>query len=616
MAEPIANVLGIVSIKHCGEYDSGTYYEKLNVVTYQGSSYCAKTSTIGNLPTDTTYWDLMVEKGDKGDTGDDGYTPVKGTDYYTAADKAALEADLADDVSDEVSDQLSTLVSATPLLAETAADMTDTTRIYVLATDGHWYWYDGADWQDGGVYQATELEDGSVAALKTNFFTHNDLLNGVEITNERLNSSNGGSSSSTSFRMSDYVPVTDGQVIYLHGTFDRLRYYNANKVSINEIIDDTNISNTSKTIPTRTGNPVKFIRIDWDSRVNDTPDVNLFDPTTIKQLIPIDEIKNARTIGGTTYANLNTALNTTYNSLNSAVEEATDNKKIYFRYDNYSWPILNVFMKTKNDKYLRYEFTHMIVPEVNSDVWRLRAVMACTKNNDNTFTPITDEIVHRGSEWECAIKEANEATFVGGSTHGNELLTDIVFFLDGIRYDNPANLNGLSGYELRVIRRSELYRYSDSTKNIASHYVDYLFKDNTITIDNRINWKVDTTLGISFMTMLGLKRTNSNGQVSSYGIKEGDGALLNISTIPYSYGSTKHCRKAYAFNDSIAGIKTLVSVELLEDDYLPNSKFHFEDGANYNKMYFDHCGTNYSITNGDIWHTKSQYKIDYFGTIE
>ena len=30
------------------------------------------------------------EKGDKGDTGADGYTPIKGTDYYTEADKTEM----------------------------------------------------------------------------------------------------------------------------------------------------------------------------------------------------------------------------------------------------------------------------------------------------------------------------------------------------------------------------------------------------------------------------------------------------------------------------------------------------------------------------------------------
>lgn len=60
------------TIKNMGEYDSQTNYEKLNVVTYQGSSYCALKDTTGNLPTNSEYWQLYAEKGEKGDKGDIG----------------------------------------------------------------------------------------------------------------------------------------------------------------------------------------------------------------------------------------------------------------------------------------------------------------------------------------------------------------------------------------------------------------------------------------------------------------------------------------------------------------------------------------------------------------
>lgn len=159
MAEPITQVLGVVGIKTRGEYDSETTYEKLNVVTYNGNSYCAKTDTQGNLPTNTLYWDLMVEKGEKGDM------PVKGVDYWNETDKAEIEADLALDVTSEVTEQLSNLTSATPLVASSTSGMTDTTRIYVNTTDGHWYWYNGSNWTDGGVYQAAEDSNTLEAVL-------------------------------------------------------------------------------------------------------------------------------------------------------------------------------------------------------------------------------------------------------------------------------------------------------------------------------------------------------------------------------------------------------------------------------------------------------------------
>ncbi|MBR1386428.1 MAG: hypothetical protein IJ568_06330 [Bacilli bacterium] len=150
--------LGIVGIKNMGVYDPETEYEKLNVVTYQGSSYCAKQSTTGNLPTDTDYWQLYAEKGGTGPQGPQGPKPVKGVDYYTIQDKNEIESDLSNDIASKISSSLGSLVSATPLVASSTSEMIDTTRVYVNTTDGHWYWYDGEDWQDGGVYQATELD--------------------------------------------------------------------------------------------------------------------------------------------------------------------------------------------------------------------------------------------------------------------------------------------------------------------------------------------------------------------------------------------------------------------------------------------------------------------------
>lgn len=169
MAEPI--VLGIVGIKNMGEYNSQTNYEKLNVVTYQGSSYCALQNTKGNTPTNTDYWQLYAEKGETGPEGPQGPKPVKGVDYYTSDDKEEIETDLADDIANAVSESVGSLTSATPLVASSVSGMTDTTRIYVNTADGHWYWYDGDSWEDGGVYQSTGLGDKSV-----NYNTLDDLL--------------------------------------------------------------------------------------------------------------------------------------------------------------------------------------------------------------------------------------------------------------------------------------------------------------------------------------------------------------------------------------------------------------------------------------------------------
>lgn len=66
-----------------------------------------------------------------------------------------------------VGEQLNTLRLAigSPLTATTSSQMTDTTKIYVYTgttsgnyINGHWYYYNGSAWIDGGVYQSTGLQ--------------------------------------------------------------------------------------------------------------------------------------------------------------------------------------------------------------------------------------------------------------------------------------------------------------------------------------------------------------------------------------------------------------------------------------------------------------------------
>ena len=86
-------ILGKVAITPKGEYNNATTYQSLDLITYEGGSYLALKETIGNLPTNNEYWQLIAQKGQNGEQGEkgaDGKTPVKGTDYYTEADKQEM----------------------------------------------------------------------------------------------------------------------------------------------------------------------------------------------------------------------------------------------------------------------------------------------------------------------------------------------------------------------------------------------------------------------------------------------------------------------------------------------------------------------------------------------
>lgn len=71
--------LGKVAVTTGGAYSSSSSYEKLTIVSYNGNSYISKSAVpVGIAPTNTTYWQLVAEKGAAGAKGETGETGAKG----------------------------------------------------------------------------------------------------------------------------------------------------------------------------------------------------------------------------------------------------------------------------------------------------------------------------------------------------------------------------------------------------------------------------------------------------------------------------------------------------------------------------------------------------------
>lgn len=113
-----------------------------------------------------------------GDAVAGGYTGTKAqwqtlmANYATVGTQAAESAQTASTKADEASASASTAEAAveeaqirygSPLTATSASDMTDENRVYVYVgsesgyTYGDWYYHDGSEWVDGGVYNGTGI---------------------------------------------------------------------------------------------------------------------------------------------------------------------------------------------------------------------------------------------------------------------------------------------------------------------------------------------------------------------------------------------------------------------------------------------------------------------------
>lgn len=81
---------GTVTLVPRGEYDNATAYVVNDTVSYatNGNSYICKADSTGNLPTDTTYWQILSKKGDTGAQGIQGIQGVAGANGADGTDGA------------------------------------------------------------------------------------------------------------------------------------------------------------------------------------------------------------------------------------------------------------------------------------------------------------------------------------------------------------------------------------------------------------------------------------------------------------------------------------------------------------------------------------------------
>ena len=109
---------------------------------------------------------------------------------------------------------VSASVSSSPIPVDSTDDMTDTSKVYLLTTDGYWYYYNGTIWTRGGIYQSTGIADGAISPVKTTFSKRSNnlidiknasIINGVLETNGTITVTD------TNKPYTVYVPITGGK---------------------------------------------------------------------------------------------------------------------------------------------------------------------------------------------------------------------------------------------------------------------------------------------------------------------------------------------------------------------------------------------------------------------
>lgn len=113
-----------------GRVETLEYGSEPQVTEMEGSTPAARLYQLG-LPAGQP-----GTQGPQGATGQNGQTPVKGVDYWTEADQAAIMGD----VERHIQEQLADVSQVSPEFANSIDECTDTTKLYVLP-DGYIYAY-------------------------------------------------------------------------------------------------------------------------------------------------------------------------------------------------------------------------------------------------------------------------------------------------------------------------------------------------------------------------------------------------------------------------------------------------------------------------------------------
>ncbi len=289
--------------------------------------------------------------------------------------------------------------------------------------------------------------------------------------------------------------------------------------------------------------------------------------------------------------------------------------------------ILRQCSYANGEYYLCQNFGHHVSPSISCDIWKLDEVYVYKKEGGK-FSKVYANPMIKAGEWECALKEKGASDFIGGVAHGDEVLISIKFLLDGKNIDLTKSGSYLCK-NITVIEHSKLFRCDSLQQDhVANHIRYYDISKNEIIVTQRVTWLQSMTMDRSYLTMLPICRQYGyNGgetaqpekpYITSMGVTDYDYIPMELrfdGEKHSNYVYKKGIKMAQIWNDG-AGYQMTAKVEVLESNDLPNSSMAFTNSGQYNKMYFDYCGSGYVTSVNEVWKNKAKYTYDFKGYID
>lgn len=235
---------------------------------------------------------------------------------------------------------------------------------------------------------------------------------------------------------------------------------------------------------------------------------------------------------------------------------------------------------------------HCINATKNSNVWRMGYAYKVDDNFEN------EESLTIFGEWECALHLNNSGDYSGGIAHGNEILDDVVFFVDSCKVNISDITDILSFDNFTVVSATKMYDSTDSTRLIAEHGCEHIFTVDGLNIKQSVEWKSDEQLTWCYMAMNLPKKSIVNKYYTNRKIVPRD----------IKYGLHNKVNDTVLFGDNVSNA---FSVDKYPSGMSGGDTLLIADngGNPYVKCYYVICSSG-SVTSGTIWESSTRYKFD------
>lgn len=252
---------------------------------------------------------------------------------------------------------------------------------------------------------------------------------------------------------------------------------------------------------------------------------------------------------------------------------------------------IEIYTPTLNG-FIRYDLLHCINATKNSNVWRMGYAYKVDDNFEN------EESLTIFGEWECALHLNNSGDYSGGIAHGNEILDDVVFFIDGCKVNISDITDILSFDNFTVVSATKMYDSTDSTRQIAEHGCEHIFTVDGLNIKQSVEWKSDEQLTWCYMAMNLPKKSVVNKFYTN----------RNIVPRDIEYGLHNKVNDTVLFGDNVSNA---FSVDKYPSGMSGGDTLLVADngGNPYVKCYYVICSSG-SVTSGTIWESSTRYKFD------